>query len=61
MTFPEGGTGLGGVEPSGLLLALTAPWTGTFPWGTLRFPPHSFPRPGKAGKASFLPLSSTSI
>lgn len=61
MTFPEGDTGMGGVESNGPVLAPTAPWTSTFPWGTLSFPPHGIPRPGKASKASFLPLRSTFI
>lgn len=53
---------MGGAEASGLTLALTAPWQGRhLPPGTLSFPPHGFPRPGKASKASFLPPGSTSI
>lgn len=56
MTFPERGTGLGGVESSGLVLALTAPWTGTFPPGHPFLPSPRLPPPRK-GQQSFLPSS----
>lgn len=59
-TFPEEDAGTGGVESSGPALALTAPQAGTFSLAP-SFPPFSFPRPGKASKASFLPPGSTSI
>lgn len=62
MTSPEGDTGLQGVEVgcSGPVPVLTAPWSSTFPWGTLSFPPYSVPPPRK-GQQSFLPSSKKHI
>ena len=59
--FPEEDAGRGGVESSGPVPPAPGPLgQGPFP-GHPSFPPFSFPRPGKASKASFLPSSGKHI